>query len=162
MDQLGLEFIKIGNTISYLPIALSGGSGAQKLIQSMLLYLSLACMRQREKRTKGLYGGFLFLDNPFAQMNHAQMVSSGVMLAKSLGYQLCFFTGHRDANAIDSFNKIISICNTSKFDQANGRYLVEVQQDMVQDPTSKLTLNTIMPTSLDVNKVDESEVGNVV
>lgn len=161
-DPFGLEFIKIGNTVSYLPIALSGGSGAQKLIQSMLLYLSLACMRQREKRTKGLYSGFLFLDNPFAQMNHAQMVSSGVMLAKSLGYQLCFFTGHRDANAFDCFNKIISMCNTSKFDQTNGRYLVEVEQDIVREPTTTQTINTIVPTHLDVNEIDESEVDGAI
>mgnify|MGYP000002592933 FL=1 len=160
-DPFGLEFIKIGNTITYQPISESGGSGAQKLIQSMLLYLSLACMRQREKRKKGLYGGFLFLDNPFAQMNHAQMVSSGVMLAKSLGYQLGFFTGHRDANAFESFTKIISMCNTRKFDQANGRYLVEVEDDHATDPALKSLQSTIIPTALDVNEALESEVDNV-
>ncbi|MBN3493786.1 hypothetical protein [Vibrio neptunius] len=128
-NPLGIKMLQLGNVVEYEPIPKSGGSGAQQLIRSLMMYLMLATLRSRNDRDVQNVGGFLFLDNPFAQVNDAKIVGSAVKLAEHLKYQLVFFTGHDVADAFAYFDRVISLRNGKFRDRANDRLLVNVEKD---------------------------------
>ncbi|MEZ8097129.1 hypothetical protein ACED51_23775 [Photobacterium swingsii] len=128
-NPLGIKMLQLGNVVEYEPIPKSGGSGAQQLIRSLMMYLMLATLRSRNDRDAQNAGGFLFLDNPFAQVNDAKIVGSAVKLAEHLKYQLVFFTGHDVADAFAYFDRVISLRNGKYRDRANDRLLVNVEKD---------------------------------
>ena len=108
--KLGIEIIKLSQTISYSPIDQIKGSGGESMTAALLLYLVLAQMRAESRiGVKQAPGGFLLLDNPFARATTPQLVEPQVQLAEELGFQLIYATAIKDFNAQSCFSHIVQL-----------------------------------------------------
>jgi chromosome segregation ATPase len=108
--KLGIELIKLSQTISYSPVDQIKGSGGESMTAALLLYLVLAQMRVESRiGVKQAPGGFLLLDNPFARATTPQLVEPQVQLAEALGFQLIYATAIKDFNAQSCFSHIVQL-----------------------------------------------------
>lgn len=115
---------------------MSDWSGGEKLTAAVLLYCTLARLRNR----KGSFGGgALILDNPLGTSNYVRFVALQRRVAAALRVQLIYTTGVKDISAVGTFPNVVRCRNvrptghdrrfvdaSDRVGEAHGRPLGEV------------------------------------
>lgn len=105
--ELQIRMIKTSRTpkAKYFNVATPVGSDGQLLSSAFLLYMAVAKVRELETGVPSY--GFMIADNPIGECNADDLVTMQLEMAKAVGIQLIYLTGHRDYNLQAKFDLII-------------------------------------------------------
>jgi len=105
--ELNVRLIKTSHMerASYFPVSAPVGSDGQLLTSAFLLYMTIAQVRAVTANEPGY--GFMVADNPIGECNADSLVRMQLQMARAVGVQLIYLTGHADLNAQAMFDKNI-------------------------------------------------------
>ena len=87
-------------------------SGGEKVTAALLLFVTVAKLRARNRGRSAAGAGALMLDNPLGKANYVPFLSLQRAVARSAGVQLVFLTGVADMKAVGLFPRIARLRNS--------------------------------------------------
>jgi hypothetical protein len=100
-------------------------SGGEKLTCAILLYCTLAQLRQRQRTVGRRPSSVLILDNPIGTASRASFLDMQRHVASAMGVQLFYVTGVSDYDALSVFPNLIRVRN-DKVDRNTGERVLEL------------------------------------
>ena len=101
-------------------------SGGEKLTCAILLYCTLAQLRQRQRTVGSRPSSVLVLDNPIGTASRAAFLDMQRNVASAMGVQLFYVTGVSDYDALSVFPNLIRVRN-EKVDRNTGERILELE-----------------------------------
>ena len=135
--QIGLIKAIRTERANYFKINRTSGSGGQLLTSAFLLYMAIAKIRDYQNN-QGY--GFMIADNPIGECNADELVRTQLEMARFVGVQLVYFTGHPDKNAQSMFDQKIFMGRIEKL--KNGYLIGQKYQDQDKDTNWYADLNS--------------------
>jgi hypothetical protein len=87
-------------------------SGGEKVTAALLLYVTVAKLRARNRGRQSAGAGALMLDNPLGKANYVPFLALQRAVARAAGVQLVFLTGVADMKAVGLFPRIARLRNS--------------------------------------------------
>lgn len=103
----------------YVPLAKMQFSGGEKAVSAFFLYLLVQNVRSEFYNETMGKGGYIILDNPFANVTRADFIRAITEMATQANYQIIAFTGIKDPSLVPYFKKHIFL--TTKLVRSMGR-----------------------------------------
>lgn len=98
-------------------------SGGEKVTAALLLFVTVAKLRARNRGRTSAGAGALMLDNPLGKANYVPFLALQRAVARAAGVQLVFLTGVADMKAVGLFPRIARLRNAPN----RGRDYVSVE-----------------------------------
>lgn len=106
-------------------------SGAQALLASFFLLVTEMAFC-RDQNGKGAGGGFVFLDNPFAEMTLADGVKALIEVARKGDIQLYVVTAVKESQVLKAFD-VIYLCKMKQYGKGKVDRVMEAERLVLRD-----------------------------
>ncbi len=101
-------------SLDRVPIeAMHKWSGGEKVTTSLLLFVTVAKLRARNRGKAATGAGALVLDNPLGTANYVNFLDLQRAVARAAGVQLVFLTAVADMKAVGRFPRVARLRNVA-------------------------------------------------
>lgn len=111
----------------YVPLARLSFSGGERAVSAFFLYLLIQSVRSEFYSESMTKGGYIILDNPFANVTRADFIRAITEMATQANYQIIAFTGIKDPSLVPYFKNRIYL--TTKRAKSMGKTKKVIRQE---------------------------------